>query len=824
MKKIFNTLAKGTVIAAAMATAATAAAQEKVEWGQFKLFLDPGHSGTENRGIWGYSEAEKTLAVALNITNFLETYTTAKDSVTIMLCRHDKSTVVSLEERSDMANAWGADFYYSIHSDASGSQNSALGLFGGWREGGVEIEKTPAGGKAYGELLMPNLTGVMRIPSRGNWHDRCYYDRTPDTHENQYPYLSVNRRTTMASLLSEGGYHDMAIQQQRNLNDDYKRLEAFAAFQAIMQYRGLALPQQAFMTGVISNSENGQPLNGAVVTVGDRSYTTDTWESLFNKYSRNPDLIHNGFYYFEGLTPGATLPVTVKAEGFDDWTGEITVKNGLASGTTSADFVTFLDVAMTNNRPAVVSSVSAEDLENVSTLTPLVLTFSRNMDRKSVEDAFAINQGGEVAISWINDYTMAIDITRLRPYLTYTITLDASVARNSQTGQALDGDGDGVAGGDYRLVITIAEPDTDAPAVISTYPAVNGSADFTLRPPVRLEFNEEVLFNADKNDGCITLTDSEGTAYTGLLTHDIVAGRSVLHFFPATDLPADRCMLVSYKGGLTDASGNISEPYYFRFLTEYRQRTHTETVQPLINVDGMWTPGGSGSTTGLVNDESTISVLPQGPAIDNRTSFAINYVFDQDFSGDNFFIRDHYPQGMKTEYRKYFDGYLQMWVYGDGSNNATSIAVRSNDGVKVLDSYMTLDFRGWNLFTVSLTDAPVIPVSGTKTSLTGETKWCLDAITLKHERTYEEDEDIPFQQWSGTVGYNGMVFTRWDDQAERTSAISDIELPSDGIRDYSVPVSAPEYYTLQGVRVAAPAASGIYIIRQGDKVSKVVIR
>ena len=43
----------------------------------------------------------------------------------------------------------------------------------------------------------------------------------------------------MASLLSEGGYHTLAEQQQRNLNDDYKRIEAFAAFQSILQYRGL---------------------------------------------------------------------------------------------------------------------------------------------------------------------------------------------------------------------------------------------------------------------------------------------------------------------------------------------------------------------------------------------------------------------------------------------------------------------------------------------------------------------------------------------------------------------------------------------------------
>ena len=89
--------------------------------------------------------------------------------------------------------------------------------------------------------LCPNLTGVMRVSTRGNIADRCYYDGS-STHEYQEPYLSVNRRTNMASLLSEAGFHTIAEQQSRNLNDDYKKLEAVAAMQSILKYRGMELP------------------------------------------------------------------------------------------------------------------------------------------------------------------------------------------------------------------------------------------------------------------------------------------------------------------------------------------------------------------------------------------------------------------------------------------------------------------------------------------------------------------------------------------------------------------------------------------------------
>ena len=49
---------------------------------------------------------------------------------TIGMTRDNDNAYVDLDERSDMANAWGADFFYSIHSDAgSPSKNSTVFLF-----------------------------------------------------------------------------------------------------------------------------------------------------------------------------------------------------------------------------------------------------------------------------------------------------------------------------------------------------------------------------------------------------------------------------------------------------------------------------------------------------------------------------------------------------------------------------------------------------------------------------------------------------------------------------------------------------------------------
>ena len=57
------------------ANAQEADTKEVTGWGDFKIFIDPGHSGTENKGLWGYSEAQKVLEVAKYIREILTTYT-----------------------------------------------------------------------------------------------------------------------------------------------------------------------------------------------------------------------------------------------------------------------------------------------------------------------------------------------------------------------------------------------------------------------------------------------------------------------------------------------------------------------------------------------------------------------------------------------------------------------------------------------------------------------------------------------------------------------------------------------------------------------------
>lgn len=79
-----------------------------------KIFIDAGHGGTDS-GATGYGLKEKdiTLAVASRVAYHLK-----RHNLDVKMSRSADSTV-SLGTRTSQANSWGADFFLSIHCNAS---------------------------------------------------------------------------------------------------------------------------------------------------------------------------------------------------------------------------------------------------------------------------------------------------------------------------------------------------------------------------------------------------------------------------------------------------------------------------------------------------------------------------------------------------------------------------------------------------------------------------------------------------------------------------------------------------------------------------------
>ncbi|WP_256816520.1 N-acetylmuramoyl-L-alanine amidase [Cytobacillus sp. Bac17] len=146
-----------------------------------KIFIDPGHGGTDPGAVGnGLQEKNLTLKIATCIKDIL---TLEYDNVSIRMSRTGDQTV-SLSERTNAANAWGADFFLSVHINAGG-------------------------GTGYEDYVYPGV-GAPTTTYQNNIHSEViklvdFYDR-----EKKQTNFHVLRETSMPALLTENGFIDNA--------------------------------------------------------------------------------------------------------------------------------------------------------------------------------------------------------------------------------------------------------------------------------------------------------------------------------------------------------------------------------------------------------------------------------------------------------------------------------------------------------------------------------------------------------------------------------------------------------------------------------------
>ncbi len=672
----------------------------------FRIFIDPGHSQYENQGLYNYSEAEKVLRVALELKSMFENQT---DIDTVYMSRQTDSDYMSLTGRSDLANSLGADFYYSIHSNAS-SVDDVMTLYGGWKNNGVVIEKSPNGGRAFGDVLNVDLAGAMRIPVHGigNYADRTFYYPNEYTHDKQYPYLSVNRRTNMPSILSEAGSHTIMAQQLLNVNARWKRLEALSAFRSFLEYKGLNRPAVGVVAGIITDANTGTPINGITVTIGDSTYTTDTYESLFHKYTTNPDAMHNGFYWIDGLTPGATVDVVFTSDSYMTKVVSLIVASN-PSGPT-AENISFLDVELVNSIPAVVTSVDVEGgFNDVMPGLPITVAFSREMNMPTVEEAMSISPADSISFTWLDDFTLEISTDSLDFSTQYTITIDGTIAKNSESDQFLDGDSDGVEGGNYQFQLSTSPPDIAAPVLVEKWPSETDESS-ELRPVIRLVYDEEVAESSISASSIVVTAVNGGAEVNGTISQYLVGEQSVLHFFPVEGLVNGGEYKVDITG-VEDIYGNASEPVSFTFTENVQAFSDTTYIDTFDSgITGWGQPTATFSTKGVVRAETNCLFEDQVVCeIEGSTpgSMKLNYEWVDGYS--NPYIRAILSSSSTQNTNRFnIDNMLQVYLFGDGSNNQYRFMLKDGNNQTEGSEWHTVNWIGWKLLSWDLSNDPVI--------------------------------------------------------------------------------------------------------------------
>lgn len=658
----------------------------------FSLFLDPGHSQTENMGLYNYSESEKVLRVGLALREMLLTQT---DIDTVYISRTNDSQQVSLSQRTDLANTLAPDFYHSIHSNAgSNTTNNTLFLHGGWRSNGQTVEKTPNGGKEMGDIMEVELTDAMRIPTIGNWADRNFYQGSSvQNHDNQWPYLHVNRTTNMASVLSEAGFHTNPTQQQRNLNAEWKRLEAQSFFWSVLEYLEVERPTVGIAAGYVTNAGNNETINGASVSIEDQTYVTDTYESLFNQYSSDPDELSNGFYYFEGL-PNGPNQIIVDAEGFYPDTMEVDIVT---------DDFTFTDFALVSNVPPFVQSTTLDENSTANIGEYININFSREMDIASVEEAFSISDNARVALSWISNSILRITTDSLDFVSEYTITINEIAHDQSPFEHGFDGDGDGEAGGVYTLAFETSPEDIIPPQISDIF-------------PTNTQFNElwaigSASFNEPLDQSIIDSTSfyysASGNDIYGSIKYYEIGNQSVLNFFPSKRLDPNTNYTLRISGSLSDTLGNnIGSGILRTFPTGPTDITEQIIIDDFdSDLDVWWEPSQSGSTAGYVPEETDLSSDTEIVNLLTNSSNAMRINYGWNTSADAHLIREYRSTTNPTFST---DHILQAYVFGDGSGNQFRFMLRDGNGELEGSEWYTVDWLGWKLISWDLTEDEVV--------------------------------------------------------------------------------------------------------------------
>jgi N-acetylmuramoyl-L-alanine amidase len=198
---------------------------------KIKIFLDPGHGGTDryNRGKNGYIEADGMLDLTLKLRDEL----LSTGAFEVKLSR-EKDATVGVRERGNMAARWGADMFISEHSNATGWANNTT-------KRGVDVFYSVdiPSDRAFANNMSKAISEAMGTKNNGGYT----WESTKYPGEDYLGVIDAAQDGGVKHvLLIENGFHDNA-QDEAVLKDPAKRTAiAKAQAKVICDFYGVQYP------------------------------------------------------------------------------------------------------------------------------------------------------------------------------------------------------------------------------------------------------------------------------------------------------------------------------------------------------------------------------------------------------------------------------------------------------------------------------------------------------------------------------------------------------------------------------------------------------
>lgn len=176
-----------------------------------KLYLDPGHGGTDPGAIGnGLQEKNVNLTIALKVRDILNR---DYEGHSIRMSR-TIDTTRSLAQRTNDANSWGANYFVSIHINAGGGTGYEDFIY----NGSVSNNTVAYRDKLHAEI-MKQVDFTNRGKKRANFH--------------------VLRESRMPAVLTENGFIDNASDAAKLKSNAYLDRIALGHADGIAQALGL---------------------------------------------------------------------------------------------------------------------------------------------------------------------------------------------------------------------------------------------------------------------------------------------------------------------------------------------------------------------------------------------------------------------------------------------------------------------------------------------------------------------------------------------------------------------------------------------------------
>lgn len=755
-----------------------------------KIYINPGHGGytSNDRPIWlypferndslGYWESKSNLYKGLHMYHILDSLG-AKPMLSRI--KNTEADDRSLSGIAAEANQFGADLFFSIHSNAGEDVNYPLMLY---RENTIGTPRYPENIKL--SEILGNTLYSNKLPV---WTHKLQIAGDLTFYQNMWQGgLGVLRTLYVVGLLSEGGMHEHRPEAYRLMNDDYWWLEAWHFVRAIMEYYNT---DDRFVTGnvagIIYDDHNlrekdmmpaltpGVPNNDFTMHGRDKLAPVngcyielvDAAGKVVQK--RTTDNVYNGVFVFRNVAPGT---YTLRTSHPDYYPAEATV-------TVTANEVTYNDMPLMFKReyPLEITSyspnVAADEL--VSCASTLEFDFNSDIDIDAFEKAFSIEPKVDGFFVYSKNlhhasFQATSSLARATTYKV-TVTTEACTPDRKYANPHLQ----------QPLVFEFSTRDRDRLEVLGHFPADGGTLHYAA-PQVEIRYDNrlDVLNILDK----VTFKDSNGKSVQLVKTrckfNTLGQEYGNMQLIPSEDLVPGMTYTVTIDSDLRDKE-NLPVGADLKF--SFTAVDATDGIDPMTILDDFETAVPFAAWDELIHGTSG-SVAPSrntSVKMNGKASARLPYTFAANRGGSVAWKYTGEPIVLESVDR------LGMYVCGDYNNHPLYLGVTSGTDIKWL-KVCDLDFTGWRYFTVDLSE-------------------------LDSSYTYLF-QGFKIDQLADPVCCKGTIY------------IDDLGIQhGDGVNDiiedgYEGPVV---YYNLQGIEVEKPTP-GIYIERRGTTTRKVVVR